>query len=304
MLIKSPSCIEPVKRPLLVAVNTACSLPNKVELEPYDLRLAWTNDYVRELIERSIINGNFKLSPSLGHEFIKKIDELCKTNIPTDELYKKLRRFFEGLLLRDEGLKNSFSYDREERVRRRITQIKEVLGDFKPSTYLDIGCGDGESTCGLKEELNLPRQKVIGLEVFVRPETNKCFEPLHYNGKDLSVPDNSQDLITIFAVLHHAVEPVHLIKDVYRTLSSNGHVLVREFDTPNYDDWLFQLVMDHVLYKVYTPFPDVPIPGNYFSVDKWQQIFRENGFKINKLVFPELTNPYKPFLADLIKENQ
>jgi ubiquinone/menaquinone biosynthesis C-methylase UbiE len=272
----------------------------RVKYPEDELRASWNDPTVRALIERSIVNGNFKAAPHLGRALIERWDALCSSMLPKEEVYQRLQEYFETLKRRPE-LQTSFASDKSERVARRITQIQGLLGKIRPRSMVDVGCGDGEITQGLQAAYQLPRQKVIGLEVFVRPNTKSTFVTMPFNGQALPLPDKSQDLVTLFAVLHHAEEPEKLLKDIYRVMAPGGRLLVREFDAGSKELKLFNLVMDFILYKVYTPFPDVPVPGNYFGTRTWNRMFEKAGFKVEKTVHPEPDNPYRPFFSVLVK---
>lgn len=265
-----------------------------------DLKACLQNPIIRNLIERAILDGNFKYAKEFGYQFIKKINDLCNSRLTTDEVYKQLREYFAQITC-NESLQSAFRLETEERINNRIITVKELLGDFSPSTLLDIGFGNGQITNKFVKELNLDSSNARGVEIITRPSLSYSFQPMVYDGYSIPLPDNSQSLITLFSVLHHVEEPGLLIKDLYRVLSPSGKVVVRDFDAPSDELISFNLVMDYIYYKVYNPMPEMPIPEQYHSKDEWINIFKRNNLFVNKISYPELDNPYSPFLVEFKK---
>ena len=297
-LTKNPALTRHCVTPMQPSCSDISSLYSKCVDNPgFALRLGLKNEQVRELIERSIIDGNFKHVPDLAEKFINKIVEVCDLQIPDCEIYPSLRKFFQEEIMSDRRLTTAFANERGERVKYRAEQVLDLLRSIKPSTMVDIGCGDGQITSELRCQLKLPQLSVTGLEVYVRPGVEKNFTLTQFNGKNLPIESNSQDLVTIFAVLHHSSDPQELIKEAFRILKPGGNVILRDFDADSQEDKLFQLIMDQMLYEVYTPYPDVPIPGTYHSLQRWEDLFRKSGFTVSTIDATGASHPYKPFMA-------
>lgn len=266
----------------------------------YALQLAWKHSEVRKLIEISILNGNFKYHPELAKAFISKIDNLCSSGLSDSLIYKELNFFF-NKLLENNNLDDSLTLENSERIKYRAKQAEQMLKNTKPTNLLDVGCGDGAITNEVMNTLGLSGDNVIGLEILPRSEAVKSFNIQMYDGKIFPLPDNSQDLITIFSVLHHADNPEDLIKESFRVLKPNASVLVREFDVCTPELQIFNLVMDHMYYFVYLPYPEMPIPGNYLSEKEWTDTFLNAGFILDSSINMEPNNPYKPIMMKFIK---
>lgn len=269
----------------------------------YDLRAAWGNPVIKKIIERAVLDGNFKDSKEEGKSFLSKINDLCNSKLSSDEIYSELRNFF-CKLFGNRKIEEVFKDDQNNRVKKRVIQVTEFLNDFLPTSYLDVGYGDGEITNTLVKSFNLPLSKAFGVEVVTKQNVHNSFQPIYFDGYNIPLPDNSQDLITLLSTLHHVEDLEALIRDIYRVSSPNGHILVRDFDASTEELKIFNLVMDHIYYKVYNVIPEVPIPANYLSKDEWIEIFNVNGFITNKLSYPEPNNPYNPFLLDLSKSTR
>ncbi|OGI17261.1 MAG: hypothetical protein A2287_07025 [Candidatus Melainabacteria bacterium RIFOXYA12_FULL_32_12] len=232
------------------------------------IKEAWKDSIVREMIEKSVMCGNFKECPEFGKAFLERIDALCSSKLSNDEIYKELSKFFEKIRPQ---IDNSFATDDEKRFQRRVGQVKDILGNKKVEIFTDVGCGDGEITSAIGSALKLKKDKVTGLEVYIRPDKTYPFTIKQFDGVKIPLPDNSQDLVTLFTVLHHAENPDGLLKEIRRILSPNGKLIVREFDAKNDSEKLFNVVMDEMLYKVYTSYDGVPVrEDGYHSCSEWE----------------------------------
>lgn len=253
------------------------------------LKSAWRNPQVRHKLENYILSHNFEIASGHGHAFIKELDNLCKEDLSEERIFDKLRSFFQN----QQRLQISVIQDRKGRLNRRAEQVVEILGSYSPTSLLDIGCGSGEITNELMGALKIKDKDMLGLEIVVGK--NKFpFKIVQYEGTKLPVENDSFDFATIFSVLHHAEEPEKVIQEIARVIKPGGLVVVRECDAPTHEDWLFNLVADLLWYKVYTPNPNVPIPGNYLSHKEWASLFEKEDFKHLRTTFPEPHNPYNP----------
>lgn len=280
-----------------------------------DLRAAWRDPAARALIEASIIYGNFKNVPRNAQSFLAKLKDVCSRPLSNEARYTALRECFEGLRQSNRDLANQFLQEKDERVQRRVQQVKDLLGDFRARTYVDIGSGDGKITSGLRQvmapsPLNVCGPEVrsfdsrvaLGLEVAPSRKAAEGVQVVAYDGKNFPLKRNAVDLMTLFAVLHHVEDPLTLLKNVKDCLRPGGKLVVREFDSGTETMKRFNIVMDDMLYKVYSPNPDVPCPGNFKSREDWMALFRQAGFRVSgEMHNPEPGNPYKPFMVALEK---
>ncbi|MBI3591627.1 MAG: class I SAM-dependent methyltransferase [Candidatus Melainabacteria bacterium] len=294
MIVKNVTSFIPPQRFSILASSAFTQVPSLIQE-------AWHNPVINQLIKRSILNGNFKNNIELGQTFIGQIDRLCNSALNDEGIYKHLHEFFKQVSIRD-GLEDNFISERNERIQRRAKQVKDLLEDYLPDNLLDVGCGNGDITNEIRESLMLSSQSVIGLEVSSKQNVQLPFQLLIYDGFNFPLADKSFNLITLLTTLHHAENPRKLLQEIYRVLKPNAYLIVRDFDSSTEELKTFNLIMDYLFYKVYIPCSDVPIPGNYLGFKDWLAIFREEGFKDKKIVFPEPNNPYKPFMVLLQKE--
>ena len=112
---------------------------------------------------------------------------------------------------------------------RRFEMLKPLLANKK---VLDFGCGAG----GFLERAQVLAAEVTGIEL----ETRVC---AHWQGKlnviaDVSLADDSYDLITAFHVIEHLPDPRSMLSRLSSLLSSNGRMVV---EVPSSEDALLTL---------------------------------------------------------------
>ena len=127
----------------------------------------------------------------------------------------------------------------------RINTALRILREMKinASTYLDIGCANGEITMevaniiGAKEvygiDINreaLKEAEKRGIKVFM----------LDISKDKLPFKDNSIDLITAFEIIEHLINPDHMLREAYRVLRKGGYLLL---STPNLASWANRIAM-------------------------------------------------------------
>lgn len=274
---------------------------------PADLRLAWQTPALRRSMEYVFRGDLFRDAPALGVSFIEKIDELTQSDKTNDEIFKGLRTYFMEIASTPE-IKLSFKLHTQERCERRARQVVAILNEVQPGkapgNLLDVGSGNGVITSLLGDKLNLPKDKVLAAEIIAEPNPPANITQLVFDGSNLPLKGDSIDLALLLSVLHHAEDFQPLLKDIHRSMKPDGCLIVREFNAPSAELQLLNLVMDHLFYRVFSDEPDVPNPGHFFSQEKWMDLFKKIGFKIEKLIHPEPpeVNPYQPFMAVLKKE--
>jgi ubiquinone/menaquinone biosynthesis C-methylase UbiE len=271
-----------------------------------DLRQAWHTPSVRHAMEYIFRSDLFRGAPALGEAFIQRLDTASRSSKSNDELYADLRAYFLSIASRPE-IRHSFSHHARERCQRRANQIMAILAQvqpgYTPESLLDVGSGNGAITSSLAEKLQLPKNKAIGAEIIAEPNLPPNISQIVFDGKKLPLSENTIDLSLLLSVIHHAEDYRPLLRDIHRVLKPGGRLIVREFNAPTPELRLLNLVMDHLFYRVFSDEPDVPNPGHFFSQERWLAIFKNIGFRLEKLFHPEppKVNPYQPFIAVLKK---
>lgn len=256
---------------------------------------AWTNTKVRDELINYILNQNFKYAPEFGRKFVGELSRLCSRQLPEEKIYSELRNFF----VINNGFKALFNEERRHRLNRRVAQVRELLDDKNPISYLDVGCGSGEITNELMQDLQINPNRVFGLEVTRPKENSYPFQIVEFDGLKFPKFDENFELVTLFSVLHHSEDPLSLIREIKCVLKNEGTLIIRDCDSETNEQKLFNLIADYLWYKVYTPIEDMPMPANFLSHKDWSSIFEEEGYRIKKVTFPEPQNPYKPFMMAL-----
>ena len=160
------------------------------------------------------------------------------------------------------------------------------------SKILDLGCG---SAIAGKEFQNFFRVKLIGLDIKDRRIEKIPFQV--FDGKNLPFSENSFDTTLINYVLHHAKDPISLLKEAKRV--SKEKIIIYE-DLP-----------EGILSKLFCKIHGVTF--NYFfqksrekinfkNSEEWKKIFDNSGLK---LIFEKrissIFNPVKKKLFILEK---
>ena len=115
----------------------------------------------------------------------------------------------------------------------RYRQVEqEVAKRANVSTFLDLGCGDGEYLLRFRP---LPIN-IFGLEVSL-PRLEKArrqgLAVLQGTGASLPFPENSLDMIYIAHVLHHVPDYQKVLAEIKRCLTPDGYVFMIESVTDN-----------------------------------------------------------------------
>jgi SAM-dependent methyltransferase len=104
--------------------------------------------------------------------------------------------------------------------------IEQEVG--KPGRILDVGCGFGF----FLDHMNRRGWQTDGIEIspFGRDVIREKFPALSVRGQPLPDPaiaDETYEVITLFYVIEHLVNPIQILKEVQRLLKPGGLMLVR-----------------------------------------------------------------------------
>lgn len=187
----------------------------------------------------------------------------------------------------------------DERVDSKVNEISSLLNKTTFNRILDFGCGNGNVLSGLSEKLNI--DELYGIDKINYLSKNNL-EFLHFDKEDnISAADNFFDLSTCLMVLHHTENPKHFINELYRVLSKNGTLIIRETNGYNKEIVMFNVAMEFIFYQVLLKL-NVSITHNYFEKSQWKEIFIDSGFKVVKEISQPLEiNPFTPFYLVLKK---
>lgn len=161
----------------------------------------------------------------------------------------------------------------------RISTIVDILNaqSFVPKTILDIGAGNGDIIFALRNHYILDKNSVFAIDQKFPSLTD--ITSLTYHDNNIPLPDNSIDVIIMFAVLHH-IPPdsrVNIMKEVSRVLTPGGYVIIREHDD-NYDpDFYVFLDLLHLFW--YISQCETVDPLYLLSRNRTTNLFRQVGLQ-------------------------
>ena len=172
----------------------------------------------------------------------------------------------------------------------------------KGAKILDLGCGSG--IVG-KTFQDFFQAELVGVDVKDQRVAKIPFQ--HIDGKNLPFPDNSFDAVLINYVLHHAKEPIALLREVKRTTSekiitpegrytnSRGGIIIIFEDLP-------QGLFTNLICKIHGLsydyfFQKDKQKGKFLDNESWKKIFSDLELK---LIFEKrVSNIFNPLKKKL-----
>jgi len=99
----------------------------------------------------------------------------------------------------------------------RAARLVDVLAELggPAASLLDVGAGDGLVGAALAKRLGAE----LALGVDVRPQPGAALPTLAYDGARLPLEDRSYELVVLSDVLHHAEDPLLLLRESLRVAS-------------------------------------------------------------------------------------
>ena len=151
---------------------------------------------------------------------------------------------------------------------------------------LDVGCGDGVIDRLLQERR--PDLHIAGVDTLVRP--NARIPVTSFDGKQLPFGDKSWDTVLFCDVLHHAEEPVGILRDAARV--ARHSVIIKDHLAEGAFAWSLLRFMDFVGNAPH----GVERPYKYFNRAQWASAYREAGLlpaetKTRLLLYPAWADP-------------
>jgi SAM-dependent methyltransferase len=153
---------------------------------------------------------------------------------------------------------------------RRVRVLAERLAPLLPPgrRVLDVGCGDGSIASALGA--HQPDLALQGYDVLVRPEA--LIPVATFDGRSLPVPDGAADVVLLLDVLHHAEDPVNLLRECGRAAPV---VLVKDHFAESAFDRQVLRFMDWVGNAPH----GVVLPYHYFSRVSWDAAVSAAGLR-------------------------
>lgn len=242
-------------------------------------------------------------------ELIKQLEK--DLLLSTKDLLKHMSGYYNKLLA-------DYKVEKEKpRGSYRIKDVLNLLDRFKPTSYLDFGCSNGDITQYIGKFYEIKKENIHGIDTYNVEEKSSGAIKINSGmtftlNKDvkgkLQYRDNQFDFITAFMVLHH-VDPAqlsHQLKELYRVLSPDGYLFIREHNIPdrNEVDRLYANVILDILHLLYDYVWEVDYiwedskdnsvfeesTGHYKSKYEMNKLLESAGFKLHR----ESKNPTHP----------
>lgn len=121
----------------------------------------------------------------------------------------------------------------KNRESERVKSVKDMIGNRKIGTYLDVGCADGKITNEIVNALSIPKYYMT--DVLPYDNLPNYFMTNYDNILDSysHIPDKSLDLVTFFVSIHHISKISSLLDVIKLKLKPTGVVFIREHNASN-----------------------------------------------------------------------
>lgn len=161
----------------------------------------------------------------------------------------------------------------------RAQRLADAIVALAPPSrdVLDVGCGDGTLGARVGERLGA---QVQGVDVKVQPGAAVPVQA--YDGRTLPFPDGSFDLVTVSDVLHHADDPLAVLRECLRVLRPGGAVVVKDHFRMGFWSDKVLLAMDVVGNYA----QGILVTGRYLSSPEWMQLVADAGGAVDRLTWP------------------
>jgi ubiquinone/menaquinone biosynthesis C-methylase UbiE len=156
--------------------------------------------------------------------------------------------------------------------RRRAEVLAGHLSGMIPkgARLLDVGCGDGTVARLLLEKR--PDTSIHGIDVLLRPDLH--IPVTQFDGTQIPHPDKSFDAVIFVDVLHHADDPIALLKEASRV--ARQCIVIKDHNCDSRTAELTLAFMDWVGNAPH----GVALTYDYWSEKRWRTVFAEMGLRI------------------------
>jgi 2-polyprenyl-3-methyl-5-hydroxy-6-metoxy-1,4-benzoquinol methylase len=183
--------------------------------------------------------------------------------------------------------KKFYDEDRQERSIRKGTNLESLRTNFKPdinrraefiskrfpkkATILDVGCGYGF----FLEEMARRGYRVEGIEIsearreLAKEVTSAPILNINLADPNVEVDIEKIDVVTLFHVLEHIIDPIGFCRNVQKLLKKNGTFVV---EVPNVDELMLETC------PAYNQFYWNRAHLNYFSGRTLRTVLEKAGF--------------------------
>jgi SAM-dependent methyltransferase len=155
---------------------------------------------------------------------------------------------------------------------RRVRVLAGHLARLVPqgAAVLDVGCGDGRLAALLAEQR--PDLALCGIDTLVRPAA--AIPVTGFDGRTIPHAAGTFDLVLFVDVLHHATDPLALLREAARV--TRRWVLLKDHRR----DGLLAGPTLRLMDRVGNARHGVALPYNYWPAQRWDQAWRELGLRL------------------------
>lgn len=254
---------------------------------------AWCDSNAHSMVEKFLSEGLLQYVPECARLVIDVLEKCAALGDNDESTITKLRATLcHSRLHRQQGA--SFALDEMKRVHRRVDQLKTLL-PHQASSFLDVGCGNGEIATRISRFLGLNAESSFAADVTNRMNSQDQCTYLTVHNNEVPLPDNSIAAATLLMTLHHESSPEILLKEVFRIMQKNGVVIVRDHDASTASQQLAFRAIDTLYFSLFSKDTNVPMPANYQAIEYWKALAEGSGFTIESVSYPEPDSPMNPF---------
>jgi SAM-dependent methyltransferase len=155
---------------------------------------------------------------------------------------------------------------------RRAEVIAGHLAEMIPANarVLDVGCGEGSIASLLLDKRR--DLSIQGIDVLLR--RNRHIPVVQYDGVAIPHPDRSFDTVIFIDVLHHAADPLGLIKEARRV--ADKCVIIKDHNRDGLSAGLTLAFMDWIGNAPHR----VRLTYDYWPARRWRIAFAEAGLRV------------------------
>jgi len=156
---------------------------------------------------------------------------------------------------------------------RRIRVLARHIAPLLPrdASVLDVGCGDG--LLGRTIRSLRPDLALTGMDVLVRPRTHIPVQ--EFDGLTLPLDKMAVDVVLLVDVLHHADDPMRLLKEAARV--ARQAIVIKDHVQASWLDRQTLRIMDWTGNAAH----GVALPYNYWTAKEWTLALQRIGAAID-----------------------
>jgi SAM-dependent methyltransferase len=178
---------------------------------------------------------------------------------------------------------------KDQTLTRRANLISEQIRPFlRGNSLLDIGCGNGLITHLVRNQFK--HIECLDVVQYLPEHLGLTFTP-YKEGEPLPI-DRTFDTVLLLTVLHHAIDPVALLKMAWGATSKRLIIIesvvgIHKVETSVKYDLLNSSDEDQVGYAAFVDWfynrvlhNNVPVPYNFTTPERWLSVFLQHGMRL------------------------